>query len=175
MYYGIALRMVAPSVHFTVRLSHEVHARACDSDRGYIRYLQRHISQILQRNLGTVPPFYFVVEADGPNDIEPHLHGGIGIASLSLRQQAKIRKLLRVAAGEFPDPKARRYQARLGQFTDLIGWSGYITKAFDPTQGEIDGRLVGVTARVASLARELYEEDRACLLALYAELASSET
>jgi hypothetical protein len=173
VYYGIALRMLEPALPFTVRLSTEVHQRACDSPRGYTRYLHRHLSQTLERGIGFVPHFFFVTESDIAHGVEPHLHGGIGIASRPTRMQVKVRHLIRQAAGKFPNPNARRYQIRFGEFTDLIGWGGYISKDFDATNGEIDGRLVSATASVSKLARKVYEEDRALILSLYEDAPAS--
>ncbi|WP_159010038.1 hypothetical protein [Bradyrhizobium sp. S69] len=125
---------------------------ALASPKGFSAYMRGMIVRALQRELGYVPLFWFVVDTTSQGRL--HLHGGIVCDDNVLNA---IERALRHAGGDWASRKHHERQLDLTPQTDLDGWVDYALGNMPKVRRLISGKGVVISNPLRKLAQALYE------------------
>lgn len=167
----ISLKVMAMSVvsakegaqTINLRLNPEVCAKALRSPRGPAGYMQDTIRKSLERAFGkgSIPEFWFVIEADSKDRF--HLHGAVETPSMS-SAVTMIDQALRGAGGKWDDRKGQHHQQLTKGVDEPLWWAFYAVKTMNigwRRLGEV--KLFASTEGLRRRARETWDDLRKTL------------
>jgi hypothetical protein len=150
-----ANRAIAGAAHaFTLNLGPDQLQRAVASPKGFSAYMRLAIMRTLERELGYVPLFWFVVDVNSQGRL--HLHGGIACDDNALVATARA---LRHAGGNWGAVKHHDRQLLLEPQTHLDGWVNYALGNIAKVRRLIPGKGVVISNPLRKLAQALYENN----------------
>lgn len=184
-----ALQTLGPVVGFTAWCSSEISGRAYATGKP-LPWLRKRLVEALGAVLGPFEMLVTIEEERGADStLRLHLHGALGLESVSRRRLARVQQALRRALGSW-DGEAAKRQVRFSLDPDA-GWASYCTKrAWLATPGirkrfacaqpgspwriSFDGPVLSMTNRVRAIAKELHEKAREAVCEARQQAAAAE-